>query len=171
MLKIIWLILIIAFIWVEAETVAMVSLWFAFGSLAALIVESTGGGLGFQIGVFAVVSAVLLLLLRPITRRYFTPKLEKTNIDAVIGKTGMVTGAINNDLSQGQVNGYDRFCGNQGVTRADQIHATVRGKGDLIGVLTEGQLCLCKLKGKLGEVLIIQADLGAICRALRGQIR
>lgn len=103
MLKIIWLILLIAFLWVEAETVAMVSLWFAVGSLAALIVEWTGGGLGFQIFVFVAVSAGALLLLRPITRRYFTPKLAKTNIDAVIGTTGMVTKAISNDLSQGQV--------------------------------------------------------------------
>lgn len=103
MVKIIWLILLIAFVWVEAETVAMVSLWFAFGALAALIVESTGGGLGFQIFIFVVVSAGLLLLLRPITRRYFTPKLTKTNVDAVIGTTGMVIKAVNNDLSQGQV--------------------------------------------------------------------
>lgn len=103
MVKMIWLVLLIAFIWVEAETVAMVSLWFAIGSLAALIVESAGGGLGVQFLVFVAVSAGLLLLLRPITRKYFTPKLTKTNLDAVIGSTGLVTKAINNDLSQGQV--------------------------------------------------------------------
>ena len=103
MVKIIWLILLIAFLWVEAETVALVSLWFALGAFAALIVAWTGGGLGFQIFVFVAVSAGTLLLLRPITRRYFTPKLEKTNVDAVIGKTGMVTKTINNDRTQGQV--------------------------------------------------------------------
>ena len=101
--KIIWLILLIAFIWVEAETVAMVSRWFAAGALAALIAAITGGGIGFQVFLFAAVSAVMLLLLRPISKRYITPKLEKTNLDAVIGTTGLVVLEINNDLSQGRV--------------------------------------------------------------------
>ncbi len=103
MVKIIWLILIVAFIWVEAETVSVVSLWFALGALAALITAWAGGGLGLQIGIFVVVSAALLLLLRPVAKRYFTPKLEKTNIDAVIGATGMVIKTVDNDLSEGQV--------------------------------------------------------------------
>ena len=103
MVKIIWLILIVAFIWVEAETVSVVSLWFAAGALAALITAWAGGGLGLQIGVFVLVSAALLLLLRPVAKRYFTPKLEKTNIDAVIGATGMVIKTVDNDLSEGQV--------------------------------------------------------------------
>ena len=102
-MKILWLILLIVFIWVEAETVSLVSVWFALGALAALITEWTGGELGFQIFAFVAVSAGTLLLLRPVARRYFTPKLEKTNIDAVIGSTGIVTQGINNDLSQGQV--------------------------------------------------------------------
>lgn len=103
MMKIIWLILLIACLWVEISTVTLVSIWFSLGAVAALIVEWTGGGLGFQLFVFVAVSAGTLLLLRPITRRYFTPKLAKTNIDAVIGATGMVIKTINNDLSQGQV--------------------------------------------------------------------
>ena len=102
-MKIIWLILLIAFIWVEAETVSLVSLWFAIGSLAALLAEFLGAKIGLQIVLFIVVSAGLLLLLRPVTKKYFTPKLAKTNLDAVIGSTGLVTKAIINDLSQGQV--------------------------------------------------------------------
>lgn len=102
-MKMIWLILLIAFLWVEISTVSLVSVWFALGAVAALIVEWTGGGAGFQIFAFIAVSAVFLLLLRPISKRYLTPKLAKTNVDAVIGATGMVTKAINNDLTQGQV--------------------------------------------------------------------
>ena len=102
-MKIIWLILLIACLWIEISTVTLVSIWFSLGAVAALIVEWTGGGAGFQIFAFVVVSAVFLLLLRPISKRYLTPKLTKTNIDAVIGSTGMVTKEINNDLSLGQV--------------------------------------------------------------------
>ena len=103
MAKIIWILLLIAFVWIEAETVSLVSLWFAFGAVAALIAELCGGGIDLQILLFVVVSAGTLLLLRPVTRRFFTPKLEKTNIDALIGATGVVTMNIKEDLSQGQV--------------------------------------------------------------------
>lgn len=103
MAKIIWIVLLIVFIWIEAETVSLVSLWFAFGAVAALIAELCGGGIDLQILLFFVVSAGTLLLLRPVTRRFFTPKLEKTNIDALIGSTGVVTMDIKADLSQGQV--------------------------------------------------------------------
>ena len=39
----------------------------------------------------------------PIARKYFTPKLTKTNVDSVIGAKGLVTGAIDNVKAQGQV--------------------------------------------------------------------
>ena len=103
MSSIIWLALMIFFIWLEAETVAVVSLWFAAGSLAAAIAGWAGGNLVIQIIVFAAVSGVLLWLLRPITKRYFTPKLVKTNLDAIIGAEGIVTKDIDNTHSAGQV--------------------------------------------------------------------
>ncbi len=98
-----WLALIVIFILVEAATVSLVSTWFAVGALAAMIVSLLGGQLWLQILVFLAVSAVLLLLLRPIARKHFTPKLVKTNIDSVIGTTGQVLTEINNDLSRGRV--------------------------------------------------------------------
>ena len=58
---------------------------------------------GIMFLVFAVVSAVLLWTLRPIIKKHFTPKLTRTNIDAVIGSTGMVTVNINNTLAQGTI--------------------------------------------------------------------
>ncbi len=100
---IIWLILMVVFLLAEASTVALISLWFAAGSLAAMIVSLTGGGTAFQVTVFLAVSAVLLTALRPLLRRYVTPKLTKTNVDSVIGSTGYVTAAIDNMSAQGQV--------------------------------------------------------------------
>lgn len=100
---IIWLVLLIAFLVVEALTVTMVSLWFAGGCLAALLVAATGGSLGFQIFTALVVSAALLACLRPIVRKHFTPKLTKTNVDAVIGSCGYVTADIDNVSATGTV--------------------------------------------------------------------
>lgn len=100
---IIWLILMVVFIIVEASTVTMVSLWFAAGALAALVVSFLVDVVWLQITVFVAVSAVLLYALRPLARKHFTPKLTRTNVDAVVGSTGPVTVAIDNVAAAGQV--------------------------------------------------------------------
>ena len=98
-----WFVLTVVFIFIEANTVAMVSTWFAAGSLGAMIVSLLGGKIWLQAVVFLVVSAGLLLLLRPMVRKHFNPKLTKTNVDSIIGTTGIVTVEIQNNLAAGQV--------------------------------------------------------------------
>lgn len=100
---IIWLVLMIVFLMAEASTVTMVSLWFAVGSLAAMVISLLHGAVWLQAAAFLVVSAVLLALLRPLVRKHVTPKLTRTNIDSVIGSTGLVTVAIDNIAAVGQV--------------------------------------------------------------------
>jgi membrane protein implicated in regulation of membrane protease activity len=99
----VWFILMMLFVFVEANTVAVVSAWFVAGALAAMITGMLGGQLWLQVTVFFTVSAVLLLALRPLVRKHFTPKLVKTNVDAVIGVRGPVTERIDNLASCGQV--------------------------------------------------------------------
>lgn len=103
MYLIIWLALMIAFLMVEAQSVTMVSLWFGAGALAALIAALCGAEFWLQIVIFFAVSIALLASLRPLVRKYFTPKLVKTNVDSVIDSEGLVTADINNITAQGQV--------------------------------------------------------------------
>jgi len=98
-----WLVMIVLFLMVEASTVTLVSLWFAAGSLAAMLVALTGAGIGFQVTVFVIVAAVSLTALRPLVRKHIKPKLTKTNVDAVVGTTGLVTTPIDNVSAVGQV--------------------------------------------------------------------
>ena len=98
-----WLAMMIVFIVVEASTVSVVSLWFAAGALASLITDVLGGPLWLQVILFVAVSGVLLILLRPITKKYFTPKLTRTNVDAVVGTVGTVLEEINNTAATGRV--------------------------------------------------------------------
>lgn len=100
---ILWLVLMVVFLVTEASTVTLVSLWFAAGALAAMAVSLFHGPLWLQITAFLAVSAVLLTALRPLVRKYVTPKLTATNIDSVIGSTGLVTVAIDNVTATGQV--------------------------------------------------------------------
>ena len=100
---IIWLILLVVFLVVEASTVTLVSAWFAAGALAAMAVSLLGGAVWLQTVLFLAVSVVLLIALRPLVRKYITPKLTATNVDSVIGSTGLVTVAIDNVSATGQV--------------------------------------------------------------------
>ena len=100
---ILWLILMVVFLVTEASTVTLVSLWFAAGALAAMILSLFHAAVWLQVTAFVAVSALLLTALRPLVRKFVTPKVTRTNVDSVIGSTGLVTTAINNVSAQGQV--------------------------------------------------------------------
>lgn len=100
----IWTGLMVVFLIVEAACpIHLVSIWFAAGALIAAIVSSLGGQLWLQILVFLAVSGALLALLWPVVKKLLKPKLVKTNVDAVIGTTGIVTEQIDNVAAAGHV--------------------------------------------------------------------
>ncbi len=56
----------------------------------------------WQIGIFALVAVVLLPLTRTLARRVTKPSPQQANMDALVGRVGMVTKAIDRDLG-GQI--------------------------------------------------------------------
>ena len=98
-----WLAAMVIFIAAEAMTVSLVSIWFAAGALGAILVALLGGGLVLQVTVFLALAVALLLSLRSIVRKHFTPHVTRTNIDSVIGATGIVVTPVNNIAALGQV--------------------------------------------------------------------
>ena len=98
-----WVGLMLFFIIAESNTVALVSLWFALGALAATVAALLSAPMWLQILLFFGVAAVTLLGLRPFLKKYIKPKIVPTNVDAVIGTTGYVTADIDNVSAQGQV--------------------------------------------------------------------
>ena len=100
---IVWLVLLILFLGVEAGTVMLVSLWFALGALAALICSLAGGQLWLQAVLFFAVSGLSMLALWPIRKKFLLPKITKTNVDALVGAAGKVTQPIDNDNETGRI--------------------------------------------------------------------
>lgn len=98
-----WFVLLVVFLIVEASTVTMVALWFVIGALGAMIVSFFCNWIWLQVAVFLVLSSVMLLLLRPLVRKYIRPRLIRTNVDSVIGTTCRVVAAIDNVEGTGQV--------------------------------------------------------------------
>ena len=98
-----WLIAMVVFIAAEAMTVSLVSIWFALGALGALLAALLGCSLTLQVTVFLALAVALLLSLRGIVRKHFTPRIIRTNVDSVIGATGVVITPVNNIAALGQV--------------------------------------------------------------------
>ncbi|NLM50333.1 MAG: NfeD family protein [Clostridiaceae bacterium] len=98
-----WLILLVAFIVIEAATVSLLTTWFAIGSLFSLVLAFLGAPFYWQIAVFFVVSFVLLIFTKPFVDKKLMAKKEATNADRVIGKTGVVIEEIDNIKGTGQV--------------------------------------------------------------------
>ena len=85
-----WLIALVVFCVLEAATVGLVSIWFAAGALIALFASFFTGNIWIQFAVFLAVSFLCLLAVRPMARKYITPRRQATNADRVIGAEGMV---------------------------------------------------------------------------------
>ena len=100
---VIWLILLVAFLIIEANTVAVVSIWFAAGTLVALIASFFDAQLWMQITAFLGVSVVCLAWLRTVVCKYIKPRIVPTNVDAILDSQGYVTEAIDNLAARGQV--------------------------------------------------------------------
>lgn len=100
---ILWLVLMVVFLVAEGLSAALVSSWFAVGSLAALVASLLHAPFWLQVLLFLVVSIALLAALRPLVRRYIRPRITRTNVDAVIGATGHVSVTIDNVAATGQV--------------------------------------------------------------------
>ena len=102
-LWILWLALMVVFLVAEACSVSLVSLWFAVGSLGALIASTLNAPLWAQVLIFIVISGTLLACLRPFVKKFIKPKVTATNADSVIGSEGYVTEDIDNLSARGQV--------------------------------------------------------------------
>jgi membrane protein implicated in regulation of membrane protease activity len=100
----IWVALAVIFLIVEAACpIHLVSIWFVAGSVVAMIAAMLHWALWLQIALFVLVSGALLATLWPLVRKHLNPSVTKTNVDAVVGSTGLVTVAINNLTATGQV--------------------------------------------------------------------
>ena len=98
-----WVIAIVVFAILEAVTTQLVSVWFIVGSIAALVSERLGAPFWLQLVVFVGVSAITLILTRPLIKKHLKPKNEPTNADRVIGQTAVVTEKIDNLSAAGFV--------------------------------------------------------------------
>lgn len=104
-MPLLWLGVVVFSFIIEEITSEMVAIWFVPGALVTLILAILDVNWVIQLVVFVAISAILLVLAKTVLKK----KLQKdhpitpTNIDAIIGKTAVVTSRIDNLQEVGEV--------------------------------------------------------------------
>lgn len=99
---IMWIALTVIFLVIEATTVSLTTIWFAFGSVIAAILSALNVGIKWQIIIFVAASVLLLIFTRPIAKKLIGKKTV-TNKDTLIGMPSYVTEKIDNINQTGYV--------------------------------------------------------------------
>ncbi|MBQ8822938.1 MAG: NfeD family protein [Lachnospiraceae bacterium] len=102
-MTVVWLILLVVFLVVEASTMGLTTIWFAGGALVAFLAAIIHAPIWLQVVLFLAVSLLLLFYTRPIAKKYFNQKITKTNVDTVIGQNAIVIEEIDNLQGKGRV--------------------------------------------------------------------
>ena len=134
----IWLIAAIILVIIELLTAGFGVICFAIGALFSALVAYFTPNLLWQLLVFAVVSLLTFIFLRPVLIRLLEKKGKevKTNADALIGKIGIVSETIDADKNTGRVaiDGDD--------WKAVSSDGSVINKGEKVKVLSRDSIIL-----------------------------
>ena len=102
-MSVFWLVAMIVLLIIEAMIPGLVSIWFALGSLIALIAAALHAPVWLQFALFGVTSFVTLILTRPLAQKYINSKVQPTNADMIIGKECVVKERIDNISGTGAI--------------------------------------------------------------------
>lgn len=100
---IIWLGIFVLAIVIESLTADLVTIWFAFGGMIALIISFIPGvSWWIELIIFMVISVVSLLCLRPIASRLLKRNIVSSNVDEMIHKKGKMIKTCD-EINHGEV--------------------------------------------------------------------
>ena len=129
-----WVAALVVFLIVEAVTAGLVSIWFVFGSLVALICAALGAAVWLQIFWFVIVSVATLVLTRPLVKRYVDSRSVATYADRSIGRAAVVTERIDNLAATGAV-------------KLDGVVWTARSTDDAVAIETGERVTVRAIEG------------------------
>lgn len=93
----IWGVVLLITLILEFQGPQLETIWFTVGSIVALILAAFNVHYLIQIGAFVIVSVVLLIATRPLSKRFMQREMVKTNADSLVGQHAIVTKEISLD--------------------------------------------------------------------------
>ncbi len=138
---IVWCVLLAMFLVIEIITPQLTTIWFALGSLVALIVSMFDIHIAWQIGAFIVVSCAAIACTRKFAKKFLDTKKQPTNYDRYLAQEAIVIERIDDITGSGQVNVKGA------VWSAKSLDGTPIAKGTLVTVVRiEGVKVIVKPK-------------------------
>ena len=95
----IWLLVVILLTLVEVMTVNLTTIWFVASGIVAIFVSMITDNFIIQLGIFTVLGIVLLITTKPFLQKRLVTNKQATNLDRVVGMTGIVTIPISKNNS------------------------------------------------------------------------
>ena len=101
----IWILIALLFFVIEIATSGFAVICFSIGALVAAVAAIAGAGIVAQVVWFSIGSFVAFITVRPVLLKYFHSKKHEvpTNTDALIGRTAIVSEAIDPAANSGRV--------------------------------------------------------------------
>lgn len=88
-----------------------ISIWFAFGALTTCIVSIFGISFSWQISIFVIISALSILLLRPVCVKALSKSQGKTNLDTIIdSKIKLIEPILTDKMGTTKIDGIVWSC-------------------------------------------------------------
>ena len=101
---VVWIVAAVALFAIEAATVTFVALYFGVAALAAALAAAVGVGVAGQLGIFAAVAVLTLVLTRGmVTRALARTPVMRSNVHSLVGRRGAVTLPITEASGRGQI--------------------------------------------------------------------
>ena len=86
-----WLILVIVLSIIELVTVNLLTIWFCFSGIVALILSFYIDNVAVVATIFALLGIFLLFTTRPILKNYLPTQKKVKRLEKLVGRTGIVT--------------------------------------------------------------------------------
>ncbi len=137
---IIWLVIVVLLLIVEIVTLGLTTIWFAGGALVSLIVSLLDGPLWLQVGLFILVSGLLLIFTRPLALKYFNSSRVRTNAEDLLGRHAIVTETVNNLEGTGRV----KVNGLEWTARSSEESVSIEAGAKVRIMEIQGVKLICK---------------------------
>jgi len=134
----VWVIVALFFFVLEIFTNGFAVACFSIGAVAAAVASGLGLSLLWQLLIFAVLSIVALVTVRPLVMKLFYKKDEvcKTNGDALIGREGRVSEEID------PISGKGRVAIDGDDWKAVSCDGSVIAKGSMVEVISRDSVII-----------------------------
>ena len=93
-----WVIIILALAIIEVVTINLVTIWYVASAIVALIVSFFIDNFTVQFSIFVILGTIFLITTKKALDKLIKEKHAKTNLDRIVGMTGIVTEDISKNI-------------------------------------------------------------------------